>query len=295
MCSTLDDPGLLSAITPLSYFFSEHRHHGVRWSLCAREMCYRNPLLAAFFQSGKTLPVDRGAGLDQLSMRGVGRAVGRGDWLHIFPEGRVVYTGTLGALRWGVGRVVCDAVVASGGRAPVVLPFYHSGMARVMPYRARLPQVGQRVHVLVGEPVQIEDVACNCNRAGVNQEEVREGPVLSASLARAALTDLIVLLTPSKYPGLEGADGADRARAPGPGGTGAAERGAARRGEEARRKVPKAHARGLAAAGVRRGMRIMHWRMLRVSSFSRQWRCRGLPVQIPPAYLLPRMRSLSEK
>lgn len=180
LCSTLDDPGLLSALTPLSFFFTEHRHHGVRWSLCAKEMCYRNSLLAAFFQTGKTLPVARGQGLDQLSMRSVGQAVGKGDWLHIFPEGRVVYTGTLGVLRWGVGKLICDSMKANGGRQPVVLPFYHSGMANVMPYRSVVPRLGNTVHVLVGEPVKLSDISCNCNKSGVNQHkvswlEVKEG------------------------------------------------------------------------------------------------------------------------
>ena len=43
--STIDDPTLLSVLTPLRYFFTEHEHHGVRWTLCAKEMCYRNALL----------------------------------------------------------------------------------------------------------------------------------------------------------------------------------------------------------------------------------------------------------
>jgi hypothetical protein len=45
LCSTLDDPGVLSAMLPWRYFYTEHQHHGVRWSLCAREMCFKNELL----------------------------------------------------------------------------------------------------------------------------------------------------------------------------------------------------------------------------------------------------------
>lgn len=39
-----------------------------------------------FFQSGKTLPIERGAGPDQPVMQTVAREVARGRWLHIFPE-----------------------------------------------------------------------------------------------------------------------------------------------------------------------------------------------------------------
>lgn len=69
-----------------------------------------------FFQSGKTLPIERGAGPDQPVMRTVAKQVALGHWLHIFPEGRINYTGDLGPLRWGVGKLVCEAVGRHRGR-----------------------------------------------------------------------------------------------------------------------------------------------------------------------------------
>ena len=38
----------------------------------------------------------------------------RGDWVHVFPEGRVGYTGRLQPCKWGVGKLVCDCVQDSG-------------------------------------------------------------------------------------------------------------------------------------------------------------------------------------
>jgi hypothetical protein len=38
----------------------------------------------------------------------------RGNWVHIFPEGRVGYTGRLQACKWGVGKLVCDSAQESG-------------------------------------------------------------------------------------------------------------------------------------------------------------------------------------
>lgn len=169
--STGDDPFLFCNLLPASFFFREHVHSGNRWSLCAQEMCYRNKLLAAFFQSGKTLPIQRGGGPDQPIMRTVAREVARGHWVHIFPEGRVHYTGELGPLRWGVGKLVCDAR-ARGSSDPVVLPFYHSGMGHVMPKHAVVPRVGHKVHVVVGEPVELADITCRCKQAGEDQRAV---------------------------------------------------------------------------------------------------------------------------
>lgn len=159
--STLDDPMLFSAMLPWSFFLTEHHHKGNRWTLCAREMCYRNAFLSQFFKSGKTLPVERGAGLDQPVMQVVASAVAAGDWVHMFPEGKINYTGHLAPLRWGVGKLFCDAYMHSG-HVPIVLPFYHSGMGDVMPKKARIPRPGNTVTVTFGRPIDLEALASQC-------------------------------------------------------------------------------------------------------------------------------------
>jgi hypothetical protein len=40
---------------------------------------------------------------------------GQGGWVHVFPEGRIHFTGALGPFKWGVGKLVCDARKAGGG------------------------------------------------------------------------------------------------------------------------------------------------------------------------------------
>jgi hypothetical protein len=67
----------------------------------------------------------------------------------------------------------CPSPGATARRDPVVLPFYHSGMGEVMPKHAALPRPGKQVTVVVGQPVELADLTCNCNREGVDQREVR--------------------------------------------------------------------------------------------------------------------------
>ncbi len=164
--STLDDPFLFCAMLPLSFFFTEHVHERVRWSICAREMCYKSKLLGQFFKSGKTLPVERGKGLYQPVMGVVARAVARGEWVHVFPEGKIVFNdgkGKVRDLKWGVGKLVCDSYLLSG-RVPVVLPFHHTGMSSVLGKGERVPSVGGRVEVRVGERIELADLVALCRK-----------------------------------------------------------------------------------------------------------------------------------
>lgn len=170
--SMFDDPGIFSAITPWSYFLSEPQHHGMRWSMCAREVCFKNELLRQFFQNGKVLPITRGAGVEQPVMKTVAREVAQGGWLHVFPEGRIMMTGAMGPFRWGVGKVVCDAKQAAGGRDPIILPFFHSNMGAVLPVDSTIPRAGNQVTVTIGQPLDVSGITCRCNQAGQDQQQV---------------------------------------------------------------------------------------------------------------------------
>lgn len=56
-----------------------------------------------------------------------------GEWVHIFPEGRVNVDKEPLRYKWGVGRLV--AACAAGACAPLILPVWHEGMDQV---RSRL-------------------------------------------------------------------------------------------------------------------------------------------------------------
>lgn len=183
--STVDDPFVFSALLPLSFFASEAQHKQNRWSLCAREICFRNFLLEQFFRNGKVIPIDRGLGLNQKAMHVAAAQAASGKWVHIFPEGKVIYGGKLGPCKWGVGKLVCDCYNKSN-QSPVVLPFFHSNMGSVMPKGAIIPRAGHKVHVTVGLPLDVSDLTPSC-AAQSEREQHQAWRGITARIAAALL------------------------------------------------------------------------------------------------------------
>lgn len=162
--STFDDPGLLSWMIPWRYFLTEPTHRGIRWTMCTSEICAKNALVHKFFAAGKTVPITRGGGVNQAVMGTMAERVSRGDWLHIFPEGRVTKVpNELGRLKWGLGKMLCD-IDERGGPAPTVLPFWHSGMEKVKRYGVMWFYPFNHVHVTVGEPIDFADLTARCGK-----------------------------------------------------------------------------------------------------------------------------------
>ncbi|GMH90384.1 hypothetical protein TrST_g2047 [Triparma strigata] len=172
-CSTLDDPILFGCLMPgLKSWNYEH----LRWSLCSQEICFKNPFLAAFFGGGKVLPIKRGAGLDQpMLLDFCRRAAQGGQWIHLFPEGKIFQSGSLGAeyyrarsderareigrLKWGAGKVVAHCP-----KKLLVVPFHHLAMEGINPQRedgelrTHVPQGGNDVSLRVGKYIGFDDL-----------------------------------------------------------------------------------------------------------------------------------------
>jgi monolysocardiolipin acyltransferase len=118
----LDDPLVFGATLPIESFKNPNTK-SFRWSLGAREVCHFNRIASLFFRLGKVCPIDRGRGVYQPIMNEIIEELNKGEWLHIFPEGKVNEEKKFLRLKWGVGRLIADAKVT-----PIVLPFYHLGI-----------------------------------------------------------------------------------------------------------------------------------------------------------------------
>uniref|UniRef100_A0A6N2KYG5 Tafazzin family protein n=1 Tax=Salix viminalis TaxID=40686 RepID=A0A6N2KYG5_SALVM len=141
--ASVDDPFLIASLLPPSVLMDAQN---LRWTLCASDRCFKNPVSSAFFRSVKVLPVARGEGIYQKGMDMAIAKLNSGSWVHIFPEGSRSRDGgkTMGSPKRGVGRLILDA-----DTVPLVIPFVHTGMQEIMPLGATLPRIGKRCFLVI--------------------------------------------------------------------------------------------------------------------------------------------------
>lgn len=60
--AAMDDPLIIASLLPPSMLLNAH---SLRWTLCASDRCFQNPVTSAFFKYVKVLPVSRGDGIYQ--------------------------------------------------------------------------------------------------------------------------------------------------------------------------------------------------------------------------------------
>jgi monolysocardiolipin acyltransferase len=119
--SCIDDPGLIGNFMTYSQLLNQPK---MRWALSAHDICYTRKIYSSFFSHGKCIPVVRGWGVYQKAVDFcIERLNQHGDWVHIFPEGKVnMERKGLLRLKWGVGRMIAEL-----DTVPIVLPFWSVG------------------------------------------------------------------------------------------------------------------------------------------------------------------------
>ena len=164
--TAVDDPGTTMPLIPGSWLLKPEK---LRWTLCASDRCFNNPVTSALLTAGRALPVERGKGPLQPAMDAVVRKLERGDWVHMFPEGsRQPYGAGLGQMRPGVGRLIADAVPT-----PVVVPFYHRGLHQLHQKGDLLPvHFNKRIDIAVGQPIDFAPMLRQLRSSGAAERDI---------------------------------------------------------------------------------------------------------------------------
>lgn len=127
-------------------------------------------------QLGQVIPLDRNGSRDQPLFQRFFEVIQNGNWGHIYIEGRVWQNWRfkkeeihLGPIKTGVGKLIAHAYPND----PIVLPFFHTGMDKILPERilnetdqqvglpskpaVKIPQMGNDIYLYVGKPMNFHE------------------------------------------------------------------------------------------------------------------------------------------
>ncbi|AFR93323.2 monolysocardiolipin acyltransferase [Cryptococcus neoformans C23] len=158
--SVVDDP-MMWSLLPLSTYFPfaspSHTCRNNRWTLGASDIMFTNSVHSKFFNLGQVIETHRGAGIFQEAIDRAVKLLQEGNWIHIFPEGKVNQQltnpeGGLLRFKWGVGRIVMDSEIM-----PEIIPMWISGFDQIMPetrgFPRFVPRPGANISITVGQPL----------------------------------------------------------------------------------------------------------------------------------------------
>ncbi|XP_035726212.1 tafazzin homolog isoform X1 [Vespa mandarinia] len=164
--SCFDDPGIWATLD-LRHLLNRRR---MRWSLAAHDICFTNVWHSYFFMLGKCIPVIRGNGVYQEAIDFCIEKLTSGDWIHVFPEGKVNMFKENMRLKWGIGRLILESPVT-----PLVIPICHLGMDQVLPNEPPyMFKTRKKVTMNYGKPIDFSELLRNLKETKATEIEARK-------------------------------------------------------------------------------------------------------------------------
>lgn len=164
--SCFDDPGIWGVLP----FSQVCNRNVIRWSLAAHDICFTNKYHSLFFMTGKCIPVVRGAGVYQPAVDLCIDKLALGDWVHVFPEGKVNCNKEYLRLKWGIGRIIYESPTL-----PIIIPIWHEGMDSVLPNEPPYYlKFGKKVTINFGKPIDLKDMMDRLKGESMPEQDARK-------------------------------------------------------------------------------------------------------------------------
>lgn len=143
------------------------------------QICFTNRIHSIFFMLGKCIPVVRGEGVYQPAIDLCIQKLKVGEWVHVFPEGKVNCEKEHMRLKWGVGRILFETFPKN----PVIIPVWHEGMDELLPnqppYYFRLRA---KLTFNFGKPIDLSKTMKNIFDNKIDEVEARR--VITAEIQK---------------------------------------------------------------------------------------------------------------
>jgi len=138
--------------------------------MAAHDICFSNKWHSLFFALGKCIPVVRGDGPYQPAIDLCIQKLKLGEWVHVFPEGRVNMDKEHMRFKWGVGRILLETYPL----LPTIIPIWHEGMSDLLPntppYFFRL---NTKLTFNFGKPIDLSETMLSIKTRKLDDVEAR--------------------------------------------------------------------------------------------------------------------------
>jgi 1-acyl-sn-glycerol-3-phosphate acyltransferase len=161
-----------------SYLYMRFAYKNMKyfpWHAPEEKNFFLGPVVAWLMKKAQCVPLTRGHGVFQPGMTRLKELLNNNSIVHIYPEGTRSRSGDINKGQVGVGRLAYQTKVK-------VLPIYHEGTQDLLPIGKHRLTTGNRVEVVVGDPIDMEDL--------YSQKEGREVYQLIADRMVDSIRDL---------------------------------------------------------------------------------------------------------
>ena len=94
-----------------------------------------------------------------------------GDWVHVFPEGKVNMEKEYLRLKWGVGRIIYETYPIN---MPLIIPMWHEGMDDLLPnYPPYYFRLNTKLTFNFGNPIDLSKTMKEITEKNVDEMEAR--------------------------------------------------------------------------------------------------------------------------